>query len=346
MIESVKLQNFRCFENVDATNLKRINVIVGANASGKTSFLEACFLASGAPSISFRLRGWRGLGDQLAIPSTQDTLKDLWQDLFFCFDQKKVVNISLKGTPDLTRDLKIDCQLSQEELFTKEKDIVGMQLVSPIKFEWFQGSKSLGIVQPRITEKGMQIEGAPESLKVSFFTSANPLSARELANRYSELSRIRAENDVVATMRKVFPLIEGLSIQSEHGAGVVYADVTGMSVRIPLGLVSTGLNKLFAYVVAIARQRVLLIDEIENGFYYKTLPDVWNVIDKFTTQYKCQVFVSTHSWECLQALKRTMKNKEQNFCLLRVRRAKGKSIIDEISGRDLKSAIDEQMEIR
>ena len=62
MIQSIRIENFRCFKRVVVRDLRRINVLVGKNASGKTAFLEAVFLArAGAPQIALKLRHMRGL---------------------------------------------------------------------------------------------------------------------------------------------------------------------------------------------------------------------------------------------------------------------------------------------
>jgi DNA replication and repair protein RecF len=45
MIESLEVTNFRGFERLELHGLRRINVIVGENSSGKTAFLESVFLA-------------------------------------------------------------------------------------------------------------------------------------------------------------------------------------------------------------------------------------------------------------------------------------------------------------
>lgn len=47
-MENIKLQNFRCFENLDWSFTPGINLIVGDNASGKTSLLRACRLVAGS----------------------------------------------------------------------------------------------------------------------------------------------------------------------------------------------------------------------------------------------------------------------------------------------------------
>jgi len=40
MLSSLKIKDFRCFQNFELQNLGRINLIVGKNNSGKTSILE------------------------------------------------------------------------------------------------------------------------------------------------------------------------------------------------------------------------------------------------------------------------------------------------------------------
>src|SRR5437016_13920764 len=61
MAESVTIKNFRCFDDMKLSDCRRINVVVGANGSGKTALMEGIFLAIGpSPEIVGRLRGWRG----------------------------------------------------------------------------------------------------------------------------------------------------------------------------------------------------------------------------------------------------------------------------------------------
>jgi len=50
MLKSLKIQNFRCFQNFELSDLGQINLLVGTNNSGKTSILEAIQLLT-SPSI-------------------------------------------------------------------------------------------------------------------------------------------------------------------------------------------------------------------------------------------------------------------------------------------------------
>ena len=48
MLEYVHVQNFRCYESIDLDLKPGINLLIGDNASGKTSLLKACRYLLGA----------------------------------------------------------------------------------------------------------------------------------------------------------------------------------------------------------------------------------------------------------------------------------------------------------
>lgn len=52
-IESIKIQNFRCFENLELKFHKQLTVIVGKNASGKSTILDAVAISVGTFPSSF-----------------------------------------------------------------------------------------------------------------------------------------------------------------------------------------------------------------------------------------------------------------------------------------------------
>jgi AAA ATPase domain len=92
MIESFEIQNFRCFSALKLDDLKRVNVITGANASGKSALLEALLCAArGTPEALLATNalrnltagniaafGWGGFG---SIPP--QNFRALWDHLFY-----------------------------------------------------------------------------------------------------------------------------------------------------------------------------------------------------------------------------------------------------------------------
>src|SRR5713101_8522765 len=94
MIESLSVSNFRGIEKLELHGLRRINVIVGENSSGKTALLESIFLAGGgSPEIALRLQAQRGLVQTLQITLDRTSYESLWRQFFYGFDQKKVISI-------------------------------------------------------------------------------------------------------------------------------------------------------------------------------------------------------------------------------------------------------------
>ena len=45
MLKKIRIKNFRGFDELEISNFKKINLFVGKNSGGKTSVLEALFLA-------------------------------------------------------------------------------------------------------------------------------------------------------------------------------------------------------------------------------------------------------------------------------------------------------------
>ena len=68
MIKSLTIKNFRCFREAHLEGLRRVNIVVGRNATGKTVLLESSFLAAGgSPLIVLKLRQMRGMGEGVRL---------------------------------------------------------------------------------------------------------------------------------------------------------------------------------------------------------------------------------------------------------------------------------------
>src|SRR5437870_615922 len=84
MIEELNVENFRCFETLKLEKLRRINLIVGRNAVGKTALLEALRMGSGAnPQIAVWLNQVRGIQPVFMPSMTREQFESLWNYFFF-----------------------------------------------------------------------------------------------------------------------------------------------------------------------------------------------------------------------------------------------------------------------
>lgn len=122
-------------------------------------------------------------------------------------------------------------------------------------------------------------------------------------------------------------------------------------VMLPFG--GSGARRIVELAAALfgGDAQILLIDEIENGMYYQAMPDMWRFLMRAATEYNMQVFVSTHSLECLGAAADVLQEDEFNdldFVVYRLeRRGRAEPTRAVRIEKDaLKAAIDLNLEIR
>jgi hypothetical protein len=359
MIDSVTIKNFRCFAEAGLNDLGRVNVIVGANASGKTALMEGIFVAlGGSPEIAVRFRIWRGLGPAIQVNSGREGYESLWNDLFYQHDQSRVIEISLRGTPENTRSLKlayvnggtVTIPLAKDDKANGLAEPTDSSAVIPIEFEWSDAYGAITKYRPEFSAAGLVLANPPVSARSAFYASSfvastNPI---EPASQYSALSRKNQEKPILDVLRQVYPFIDGLSLEISAGVPMVFCKTRDSQERIPLGMVSGGINKLVTLLLGIASQPkgVVLIDEVENGFYYKTFPEVWRALYTFATAFDVQLFVSTHSHECLRGIQPLLKDHKADIKLIRTERGKTRRAIHSFKGQDLEAAIQNDVEIR
>jgi len=134
------------------------------------------------------------------------------------------------------------------------------------------------------------------------------------------------------------PIPKGILIMGVSGCGKslsakVVSSLWGVPLfRLDMNLVFSGLygtpeaafEHAMRTVEAVAPV-VLWVDEIENGLYYETMPQIWKGIATLAASEKIQVFATTHSRECLIAAHETMKAMPSyDFALHRLQQVNGR----------------------
>jgi AAA15 family ATPase/GTPase len=88
------------------------------------------------------------------------------------------------------------------------------------------------------------------------------------------------------------------------------------------------------------------MDEFENGLYYRNLEAIWKSIVEFSSVKNTQLFITTHSLECLRAMLPEISEAPEDFCLLRAERENGESHMKVFDGEHFEAALEENIEIR
>lgn len=351
MINSVIIKRFRGIRDASLSGCRRVNIVVGENGAGKTSLLEALFLASGpSPEIAVRIKGWRGIAGNRLQGSQAQIEGAMWGDLFHNFERGSSIHVVLDGDADTKRHLTIS-HSDQRPLLVPLSGRADAPLVgqAPITFRW-KGPRDIDYTATPTLENGqLKIPAGPRlPAEVFFFPSNHAYSAEETAERFSTLSKRSQENEVLELFREHFPDVTALSIEVSAGAAMVYAKTKNLPEKVPINLISSGMSKLASILFAIPSHPgcVVLIDEIENGLYYKRLPLIWQTLQTFCRKYDAQVFATTHSAECIKAAASASKGHESEFSLIHAEAANGESHLRQASGDTFARAVASDIEIR
>lgn len=345
MIRAISIRNFRCFESAKLEGCARLNVIVGDNGSGKTALLEAIFLAlCQNPEVTIRYRSHRGMDGQLS-GSTRIIEAALWEDLFFQQDLRKTILVKLEGDGPEARSVIVNRSVESETL-----TFSGMVAEhTPITFSWTDQAGQVRHVTPRLGPSGIQMGTTNEDLPDFFlFAAHSPSSAGENATRFSQLSRRGEHRHFVEAISKEYDWLEDISIEVSGGAPALYATIKGTKEKRPLASVSSGINRIVGIILglATARRSVVVVDEIENGIYYKHHAAIWSGLLNFMRRSEAQLFVSTHSEECLQALIEVIRDDPSDVALWRIERTDSGPVIRHFSGATFVAGIDTGGEVR
>jgi hypothetical protein len=328
MIRSVEISHFKCFKKLKVDNVRRINVLVGDNGSGKTAFMEGIFLALGAGSeLIGRYRQQRGIEGGTLMGTPQDIEEAIFSELFYDNDLTRTVMITVAGSGVENRSVRIDRGISPKavEFFRRRNPnfIVPPSSYRPFTICWMDDQKEERFAIPQFTNQGMQWHQTGEIFPQFFYFAANQtLGPLEAASRFSRLSKSFSEYTFKEPILNEFNIVGDLSLELSGGTGIIHAAVPGLSNKVPVPNVSGAINRLVTVLISMAAvpDSVLFIDEMENGVYYKHQKEMWRAVLKSARDNRCQIITSTHSLEWVRALVEAADGNLGDICLWRFER--------------------------
>ena len=349
MIREIKIENFRCFEYLTIENCARLNVIVGDNGSGKTALLESIFLPlCGGAEVLARLRQQRGMDG--ALGGTRDRIEaGLWGDFFHNFDFYAPVSLRLVGDGEEARSLVMTKTYPQITL--PLDGVSGSEMVQgPVLLTWTDGRGRPRAVQPQVTAQGLVFPDTGEDLPNFHHYAANQtVGSSEVAFLFSEISKFGDDIAFISEFSAIYENVKNVSIQIHAGAPVLFVTLANRPQKIPLPNVSGAINKVMALLLVMASRRrsVITVDEIENGIHHSRMEDVWRAILLFMRKFDSQLFVTTHSLECLSALARAAGRGLEDISLWRMERDNlGSPQVVQFSGNEFAAGMEYNEEVR
>ncbi|MCX6968160.1 MAG: AAA family ATPase [Verrucomicrobia bacterium] len=277
MFTSLEFTNFRGFQSLKLEGLQRVNLVVGRNNAGKTSFLEG-----------------------LAILANPERLSDQLPGMFRPFSSGG--NVTRDYFPWLVRNgasiaevvLKSKINEKSYTISFCERNANGGFLTPPGKTNlWNQGS---------LMALASQEQGIPKfPIRV---VSVLPRPQEEIVKVFAKAVRRRDGEEKLDQLFHIIDerILKVRVIPFDNNYHQIMFDF-GLSEMVPMSQVGQGLHRLLTIFSEILSGEAIIciIDEIENGIHHSMLEQVWTGIAAAAETLGIQVFATTHSQECIEA---------------------------------------------
>lgn len=178
-------------------------------------------------------------------------------------------------------------------------------------------------------------------VNIHFFRDIGLTARLQLDKRLDRLIVQKNLEEIISMMREIEPTLKDIRLGAN---GIIYTDI-GLDKLMPLNLLGNGIRRLLAIVSAVfdAKNGILLIDEIENGFHYTSLKTLWKAVCRAAQDFNVQVFTTTHSYECIEAF---ANSEFPEIALYRIDRTDGKHQAFFYSAEVLRAGVEKEFEVR
>jgi AAA15 family ATPase/GTPase len=289
MITTLKIENFRLFKNLEIQDLKRVNLFAGKNNSGKTALLEALRIMAAEEDISVI---------HYILQQRGETLFNFWDkyDSFFYRPELGTIHSNAGG--------KLRFQINN---FHFEKRYLGEKNI-----QYLLGFRADPILDREVNDLLLHL---PTPLLPRDKYVYVPFSANDhfpLGYYWDQVALTPKEDKVVEILRDtILPNLVRLDVQQNDR---IMVRLQGEERPIPLKNLGDGAQRILLIAIALvmAKDNVLLIDEIETGLHYSVLEKIWDIIFKYSKELKVQVFATTHSQDALRAFMYLLEKPENN----------------------------------
>ena len=283
LLDSLEIENFRCFRHLTIPKLGRVNLITGKNNVGKSTLLEAIWLLGmrGRSSSIFDLLRYRKQDESFSPGQEKlafDHLKVLWNDPHY-MDGKLVI-----GNSKL--NIVVERSIVKDEHF--DKGIISIHS---------------GDMFDDVTESGFFHYYYTDDYEYPEFKFFRPgeITDHYLLGVWKKIEFSEKEEFILEAIKIIEPNAVRIGFKWEKNYPVIRTKFNPEAV--PARVFGDGLNHILgiATVLSLSKDTVLCLDEVENGIHYSVLKDLWRLIFKTAHDLNIQIFCTTHSWECIEA---------------------------------------------
>jgi energy-coupling factor transporter ATP-binding protein EcfA2 len=315
--KSIHIERFRRLEGLRLEDLGTVNLLVGKNNSGKTSVLEALSIASNPTSAA----QWIDVGRERELKSARTPLLEVlgW---FFPHDHPRENGFSgsaamqVSSTDGRAFDISAEYkEFRQVQMTPESEEGIETGEEEPSEYAatleiWLKNNPRLSLLEelPVIHEfsgRSFKDVGSGNRLfPCQLVTPVSHRTSRQLLAGIDQILEERMKPEVVRLLKLLAKDVEDIEIRSPQGRGaVIHLYHSGIG-HVPLSVEGDGMRRALAFASAatLARNGVLLVDEVETALHPDALVGIFRFLVQVCRETGVQLFVTTHSLEAVDAM--------------------------------------------
>ena len=346
MIKSIAIKNYRGIKDLEIDNFKKYNFFIGDNGSKKTTILES--LGIGLSLLNFEKILRSAKNRKMKIK------KENISSLFFNSDTTNVIdfilettdNVKVETTVSIDKTLSMFQDFSSSEinndfsnyLYTIKKRIKEDKLKTNI---YVKENSQIIYKDSKMDKIPLSFQNFLEKYNISIEISDNLKNSSDTIFQIDRIIKNRKKEELLKYLQIIDKDIKEIYINDEE----IFVEKETLKEFIPISSIGDGMVltlDIITSLILIDDFRVILIDEIERGIYYKNYRKLSEIIIELCKNNpNIQLFITTHSKEFLEAFNEALVETEKdNFSLFSLRNKKEKLDFVHYTSEELKDTLE------
>lgn len=331
-MNSLLINNYKKIRHLLIPKLGRVNLVWGKNNVGKSTLLEALSIYASNGHVSQLYEILKMRGEDLNVFGYRDSItteEELNAFLPLVSDYKKSI-LETEGvqvgeseenvvTIKLVRVSRVRTNLSESG------KISTIRVVAPIDAPQEENivSQSLGIQMANHSKQldyvinlnghGFKdfrlLDSVGMPINVPFnYISSNGNQGTSIDKLWASVSMSENEDYVIKALQIIEPRIKRFNILTSDSTGseqgfIPFVLLEGENSRVRLSSMGDGINRILTIILSLINCKggIFLLDEFENGLHYSVQSKLWDIIFELAKNLDVQVFVTTHSNDCIKS---------------------------------------------
>ena len=346
MIKSIRIKNYRGIKDLEIGNFKKYNFFIGDNGSKKTTILES--IGIGVSLLNFE----KILGS--ARNRKMKIKKENVSSLFFNSDTNNTIkfilettdNVKVETTVSIDKTLSMFQDFSSSEinndfsnyLYTIKKRIKEDKLKTNI---YVKENSQIIYKDSKMDKIPLSFQNFLEKYNISIEISDNLKNSSDTIFQIDRIIKNRKKEELLKYLQIIDKDIKEIYINDEE----IFVEKETLKKFIPISSIGDGMVlalDIITSLILVDDFRVILIDEIERGIYYKNYRKLSEImIELCKNNQNIQLFITTHSKEFLETFNEVLVETEKdNFSLFSLRNKKEKLDFVHYTSEELKDTLE------